>query len=85
MTMTSDPNDSDDDGGQYITQLPFCPCNHSVLIGVILFYRYAKWYREGDSLHLRYPSQEGGRDHTLEMAAETDICGAGLHRPWGLP
>lgn len=39
-------------------------------------FRYANW-SWGDSLHLRYTSQEGGRAHTLEVAAVTDICGAG--------
>lgn len=47
-------------------------------------YRYANCSWGGDSLHLRYPSQEDGRDHTLEVAAERDVCGAGLCCPWGL-
>lgn len=29
------------------------------------FYRYANWYWGGGSLQLKYPSQEGGRAHTL--------------------
>lgn len=51
---------------------------------VLFSYRYANWYWGGDSLHLRY-HQEGGRAHTLEVAAETDIVRLAYSVPGCLP